>query len=395
LFLPVSLAMLTRALALVASAPHRAHVSMALEPVADFRSDTVTTPTASMRTAMAEAEVGDDVFGDDPTVIALEARVAALFDKEAALYVPSGTMGNLICTMAHCWERGSEYIVGDKAHIYLYEAGGGATLGGAHPRAIPTAADGTLALDDILGAVRADDHHFPVTRMVTLENTHNMAGGRVLQTDYVRSVADAAHDAGATLHLDGARLWHAAAYLEEDLATVGGPADSISLCLSKGLGAPVGSVIVGTHQVVRERGRRLRKALGGTMRQAGVLAAAGLVALDEVLPGLSEDHVNAQVLHAGLEALGFAVEPAQTNLVFFSAQPETQGLAAAELVAAAEAHGVRFLCIGGQRMRMVLHHQVGADEVERALAVINDVLSDPERARNGAAGSAAYAGGQK
>ena len=364
---------------------------MLVHPTVDMRSDTVTTPTAAMNKAMASAAVGDAVFGDDPTEKALEAKVAQLFNKEAALFVPTGTMGNLISIMAHCWERGSEYVVGDRAHIYLYEQGGGAQIGGAHPRALVSANDGTIAFEDIRGAVRADDHHFPTTKLVCLENTHNMCGGTVLSTDYVSSVATLARDeAGAALHMDGARIWHAATALGESLESVAAPCDSLSVCLSKAIGAPAGSVVVGSADLCA-KGKRLRKVLGGTMRQTGVLAAAGLVGLDEILPRLSEDHANAQTLASGLATLGFAVEPWTTNLVFFSSDPGTMGLEASEIVSAAAAEGVRFLCIGGQRMRCVTHHQVTADGVARALEIIAAILAEPEKHVCRAAG-ASYAG---
>ena len=365
-------------------------------PVVDMRSDTVTTPTPSMSKAMAMAEVGDAVFGDDPTEAKLEAKVAEMFGKEAALFVPTGTQGNLISLMAHCWERGSEFVVGNRAHIYLYEQGGAAQLGGVHPRALATADDGTFSLEDLRGAIRPDDHHFPVTRCVTLENTHNMCGGVVLPTDYVASVGKIAREeAGATLHLDGARIWHAAAALGESLEQVAAPADSLSVCLSKGLGAPAGSLVVGSADLIA-KGKRLRKALGGTMRQTGVLCAAGLVGLEEILPGLPNDHANAQTLAAGLAAAGFDVEPVATNLVFFSADEQKLGVGAPAIVAAAAAKGIRFLCIGGQRMRCVTHHQVSAEGVERALDVIGRVVAEPERygGRVAAAPAASYAGGK-
>ena len=283
------------------------------------------------------------------------------------------------------------YVVGDRAHIYLYEQGGGAQLGGAHPRALATSADGRLSLSDVRGAIRADDHHFPVTRLVTLENTHNMCGGTVLPTDYVERMGTLARDeAGAALHIDGARIWHAAAALGESLSAVAAPADSLSVCFSKGLGAPAGSALVGSAELIA-RGKRLRKALGGTMRQTGVLAAAALVGLDEILPRLPHEHEKAQSLAAGLTSLGFDVEPVATNLLFFSAVPETQGLTAAQTVAAAEQAGVRFLCIGGQRMRCVIHHQVTTEGVQRALQVLKDILAQPER-HGGAQATAEAAG---
>ena len=284
-------------------------------PLVDMRSDTVTKPSAAMRDAMAKAEVGDDVFGDDPTVKRLEARVAELCGKEAGLFVPSGTMGNLCCVLAHTWERGSEYIVGDAAHIYIYEQGGAAQFGGAHPRALPTAADGTLDLGAVGRAVRADDAHFPVTKLLCLENTHNMCGGVVLPTSYVAAAGALAREHGVALHMDGARVWHAADALGEPLARVLAPAESASVCLSKALGAPAGSVVVGPDALVA-RARRLRKGLGGGMRQAGVLAAAGLHALAEHRERLLEDHEHAAELAEGLEQLGFAVQRPETNMVW-------------------------------------------------------------------------------
>ena len=265
--------------------------------MADFRSDTVTQPTPGMLNAMVSARVGDDVFGDDPTVKALERRVATLFDKEEALFVPSGTQGNLISILAHCWERGAEYVVGDQAHLHVFEQGGASQFGGAHPRVLPTRPDGTIGdAASVAAAFRPDDQHFPVTAALALENTHNLCGGKVLPTQYVADVAAAAHERGVAVHMDGARIWHAAAAQGQSLAEVAAPADSLSVCLSKAVGAPAGSLVVGSGELMR-RARRLRKGLGGTMRQTGVLAAAGLVALDEVLPSLAEDHTRA-VRHA-------------------------------------------------------------------------------------------------
>lgn len=372
--------------------------ALAAHPIVDLRSDTVTTPTASMRAAMASAEVGDDVFGDDPTVHALEARVASLFDKEAAVFVPTGTMSNLVGLMAHTWERGSEYVVGDEAHIHIFEQGGAAQFGGAHPRALLTNADGTVDLERIRGAIRPSDQHFPITRAIALENTHNLRGGKVLPLEYVRAVGDLAHEHGLALHLDGARVWHAAAALGVTLEEVGAPCDSLSVCLSKALGAPAGSVFVGSAEIVA-RARRLRKGLGGVMRQTGVLAAAGLVALDEVLPHLADDHRNAQRLAAGLQAAGFAVDAPQSNLIYFSPSADAPlGFAAKELVAACATEGVRFLVVPGadpNRMRMVCHHQVTADGVERALEVIGKACAQPDWVAAAAAGggkAASYAG---
>ena len=349
--------------------------------VVDMRSDTVTTPTASMSKAMALAVVGDDVFGDDPTVKALEKRVAGLFGKEAALFVPTGTMGNLISIMAHCWERGSEYIVGDAAHIYIYEQGGSAQFGGAHPRALRNMADGTIGdVSTICAAIRPSDQHFPITKVVALENTHNLMGGKVLSREYCEAVGAAVHERGVQLHVDGARIWHAAEALGATLAEVAQPADSLSVCMSKALGAPAGSLVVGSSELIA-KGRRLRKGLGGTMRQTGVLAAAGLSALDEILPRLADDHAHARRLSDGLASLGFEVVPPETNLVYFGLTPgASHPFTAAELVTACAREGVRFLALPGStpnRMRMVCHHQVSRESVERALEVIRRACEEP------------------
>ena len=278
--------------------------------------------------------------------------------------------------------------------------GGAAQFGGAHPRSIATNPDGTLPLELIRAAVRGDDQHFPITKLLCLENTHNMRGGVVLPTEYVRDASQVARDAGIQVHIDGARIWHAAAHLGESLAAVSEPADSLSVCLSKALGAPAGSVVVGDASLVA-KGRRLRKGLGGTMRQSGVLAAAGLHALDEHLPNLGDDHRRAAELSRALADTGaFHVEPSDTNLVFFSVDPVKAGLDADELVAAAQAQGVRFLKISGDRMRMVLHHQVDDEGLARAIGAIQSALADPIRAReqitNGRPGSGgSYAGGPK
>lgn len=379
----------------------RAHATnkIQMNMVVDLRSDTVTTPTASMSKAMAQADVGDDVFGDDPTVHALESRVADLFGKEAALFVPTGTMGNLVSIMAHCWERGSEYIIGDAAHIYIFEQGGSAQFGGAHPRALTTMADGTIGdAATVCSAIRPSDQHFPITKVVALENTHNLMGGKVLPMDYCESVGAAVHERGVQLHLDGARIWHAAAAQGASLEQVARPADSLSVCMSKALGAPAGSLVVGSGELIA-KGRRLRKGLGGTMRQTGVLAAAGLCALDEILPELAEDHTHAALLSDGLTSLGFAVEPPQTNLLYFSLEPGvTHPFTAAELVAACAREGVRFLVVPGSdpnRMRMVCHHQVTSDGVQKALEVIKKACEQPDsvaQAQQPATAATSYAG---
>lgn len=341
----------------------------------DLRSDTVTKPTPAMYEAMTTADVGDDVFGDDPTVNALERRVARMFGKEEAVFVPTGTMANLIAVMAHTWERGSEYIVGDRAHIFLYEQGGGAQLGGAHPRTVPTATDGTLGLDDLRAAIRAKDVHCPVTKLICLENTHNVCGGRVLAPPYMDSVGALAAERGLALHVDGARIWNAMAALGVEGEALVRTADSAAVCLSKGLGAPAGSLFVASHDLCA-RARRLRKALGGGWRQAGVLAAAGLHALDHRLPRLGEDHARATELAAGVSripGLRCDLSSVETNILFFDVD-EGATVDAAALVAACAARGVEFLAFGERRCRCVTHLHVTADGVEYALDCMRAVM---------------------
>ncbi len=268
----------------------------------DLRSDTVTKPTDAMRDAMFSAQVGDDGWHGDSMVKELEAHAAKMFNKEAGLFVPSGIMGNLICVMVHCSERGSEVILGNKSHICLYEQGGMSQIGGCHPRQLQNNSDGTIDLEDIEAAIRADDPHYPVTRLICLENTHNHCGGRVLSLQYMRSVKELAQAHGLPVHLDGARVMNAAAQLGVPVASIAEHADTVSCCLSKALGAPVGSVIVGPADFIH-RCHRLRKALGGQLRQAGVLAAPGLIALRDMPSNLQEDHTCAQNLGRGLKEI--------------------------------------------------------------------------------------------
>jgi threonine aldolase len=250
-------------------------------PIIDLRSDTVTHPTPAMREAMARAEVGDDVFGDDPTVNRLQEMAAERMGKEAGLFVPSGTMGNLAAVLSHCG-RGDEVILGSKSHTFLYEAGGVSALGGVHSHQASNQPDGTLDLGEVRGAIRSEDDHFPVTRLICLENTHNRCGGVALTVEYTRAAGELAHEHGLALHLDGARIFNAAVALGVEAGDLAAPADSITFCLSKALSAPVGSVLCGSKDFIA-RARRARKQLGGGMRQAGVLAAAGIVALETMV----------------------------------------------------------------------------------------------------------------
>jgi threonine aldolase len=341
------------------------------DAVVDMRSDTLTQPTEAMREAMVRAEVGDDVYGEDPTVNELERLAAERLGMDAALFVPSGTMGNLISVMAHCG-RGDEMILGAEAHIFYYEQGGSAALGGVHSRTLPNRADGTLDLAQVEAAVREDNAHYPVSRLLALENTQNRCGGRVLTPEYMAAAADLAHAHGLRLHVDGARIWNAAVALGVPPARLLRGADSVSACLSKGLSAPVGSVVAGNREFVA-RARRLRKAVGGGMRQAGVIAAAGIVALNEMVDRLAEDHANAQRLARGLATLdGVSVDPAavQTNLVYFHLDRPI----AAALCATLAERGVLMSPTGADSIRAVTHRHVGSGDIAHVLTMFSDVL---------------------
>ena len=343
------------------------------EHVIDMRSDTVTQPTAAMRTAIREAELGDDVYGEDPTVNRLEEMAAELLGKEAAVLVSSGTMGNLISVLAHCG-RGDELIVGHKAHIFLYEQGGAAALGGVQPHALPNQPDGTLDLAQVEGAIRSDDEHFPITRLICLENTHNRCGGTPLALNYMHEVGSLARERGLALHVDGARLWNAAVALNSSPAALVEQADSVSCCLSKGLAAPVGSVVAGSARFI-QRARRMRKVVGGSMRQAGIIAAAGIVSLTEMVERLSDDHVNARTLAQGLAQMpeiDLDADAVSTNIVYFSLrETDTTPL---QLAAALHDQGVLMNPIDDTTMRAVLHCDVAAEDVHATLESIRQVL---------------------
>ncbi|MCF8052140.1 MAG: low-specificity L-threonine aldolase [Desulfobacterales bacterium] len=342
--------------------------------IVDLRSDTVTRPTREMRKAMAEAEVGDDVFGEDPTVRKLEEAAADRLGKEAALFVTSGTMANLVSLMVHCG-RGGEMILGDQAHIFYYEQGGSAAVGGIHPRTVPNRPDGTVDLDAVAAAVRADDVHFPRSRLLVLENTHNRCNGSPLDAGYMTEAGDLAHGLGLKLHVDGARIFNAAVALGTTPAELVAPADSASFCLSKGLSAPVGSMVCGSGAFVAEA-RRARKLLGGGMRQAGILAAAGLVALTRMVDRLEEDHQNAKRLAeglAGIEGLAVSLERVRTNLVFIDTR-ET-GMTAPELVDRLKALGTLCLASGPQQIRAVTHHPLSAADIDGALTAFREAVS--------------------
>ncbi|MET7740935.1 low-specificity L-threonine aldolase [Streptomyces sp. NPDC005385] len=338
----------------------------------DLRSDTVTRPSEAMRRAMAEAEVGDDVFGDDPTVNALQERIAGLLGFEAALFVSSGTQSNLCALLTHCG-RGDEYIAGQMAHMYRWEGGGAAVLGGIQPQPLPHRADGTLDPQDIAAAVKPDDPHFARTRLLCLENT---IGGRAVSPDYLKTATRLAHEHGLATHLDGARLFNAAVAGGDDpyeqARLIAGHFDSVSVCFSKGLGAPVGSALVGSREFVNGA-RRWRKVLGGGMRQAGVLAAAALHALDHHVTRLADDHAHAALFAEGLKDLeGLTMEPTGTNMVFATS---ALGLDVDDLSDRLARRGL--LCAGYPgRLRFVFHLDVTRADTERAVRIVRETVAE-------------------
>jgi threonine aldolase len=325
----------------------------------DLRSDTVTQPGEQMRAAMARAEVGDDVFGDDPTVNKLQEVCAGRFGMQAGLFFPSGTQSNLAAVMAHCG-RGDEVILGQDAHTYRYEAGGAAVLGSIQPQPIANEPDGTIDLAKIEAAIKPDDSHFAISRLIALENT---IGGKVLSREYMAKVIALARRRNLSIHLDGARVFNAAVKLGTPVKDLCAGFDSVSVCLSKGLGTPAGTVLVGNGELI-ERARRIRKMLGGTMRQVGILAAAGLYALEHNVDRLAEDHANAQALAKGLAGLGLEVDPVHTNMVFVHV-PADCGDALRRHLAA---HGVVSL-VHPPRLRLVTHLDVDAAAIDRAIRV--------------------------
>lgn len=332
----------------------------------DLRSDTVTRPSKAMRKAMAEAEVGDDVFGDDPTVNRLQELAAEMLGMESALFVPSGTQGNLISLLTHC-ARGDEYIVGQQAHTYKYEGGGAAVLGGIQPQPLEFEPDGTLDLEKVRRAIKPRDSHFARTRLVCLENTHH---GRPLPMDYLQRYEDFCRSRDLSRHLDGARVFNASVAHDVPVTRITRHFDTVSFCLSKGLGAPVGSVVCGSRAFIEET-RRWRKVTGGGMRQAGVIAAAGIVALQEHVERLAEDHANAQRLAEGLAAIE-EIEldgPAQTNMVFVRVPDEHGG----ELVAFLKERGICVLDMNP--LRLVTHLNVNRDDIEKTIQAIQAFFS--------------------
>ncbi len=342
--------------------------------IVDLRSDTVTKPTPEMREAMARAEVGDDVYGDDPTVNRLQEIAAEKMGKEAGLFVPSGTMGNLAAILSHC-QRGDEVIIGQRNHSFLYEAGGMSVLGGVNSYQLKNQPDGSLLPEDVLDAIRPDDPHDPITRLVCLENTHNRCGGTVQTPEYTRTISKLAHEHGLKVHLDGARIFNAAAALGVPARELTEPVDSVTFCLSKGLSAPVGSVLCGDRLFI-EKARRARKLLGGGMRQAGILAAAGIVALEKMTGRLTEDHARARKLADGLRKNDCIVldegTPA-TNMVFFNLAPHAR-LNAPQICEKLEKEKILVSDSGERRFRLVTHYWIDDEGVDRTVAAFAKVL---------------------
>jgi threonine aldolase len=344
-----------------------------MKPI-DLRSDTVTKPSPAMREAMARADVGDDVFGDDPTVNKLQEVAAARFGTQAGLFFPSGTQSNLAALMAHC-QRGEEVIHGQDAHTYCHEAGGAAVLGSIQPQPLSNQPDGTLDLAEVEEAIKPDDSHYAITKLLSLENT---IGGKVISRAYMADAIALARRHRLSTHLDGARVFNAAVKLGMPVKDLCGGFDTVSVCLSKGLGTPAGTVLVGKKDVI-DRARRIRKMLGGTMRQVGILAAAGLYALENNVDRLAEDHANAERLGKGLAALGLKVDPVQTNMVFATVPKES----AAALKQHLDNNGI--VTLGGTKMRLVTHLDVDAAGIDRVISVFGEFF---QRARAGARASA-------
>jgi len=343
--------------------------------IIDLRSDTVTLPSPAMREAIYNAELGDDVFGEDPTTNRLEAMAAERMGKEAAMMVVSGTMANLVCALSHC-QRGEEVILGDRAHMFLYECGSMAAVGGIHPHTIPNQPDGTLRLEDIESAIRGDNVHFPQTRLICLENTHNRCHGAALTPEYMETVAELARKRGLRVHLDGARIFNAAVALEVDVKEIARHADSVAFCLSKGLSAPVGSLVCGSAEFIAQA-RRNRKLLGGGMRQCGIIAAAGITAMEDMTERLAEDHANARRLAEGIaeiEGLAIETEKVQTNIVYFDLVSDT--LTAEGFSKRLIDRGVKVIQLGPARFRAVTHYGIDAEDIDIALTVMKETMNN-------------------
>ena len=355
-----------------------------MSKIIDLRSDTVTLPSNEMRKAITSAKLGDDVFGEDPSVNELEEKAAKIMCKEAGLLVPSGTMGNLVSILTHC-ARGTEIILGDKAHTFVFEAGGISAFGGVHSRQLKNETDGTINIQEIKSAIRMDNDHFPKTAAITLENTHNLCNGSPLTPEYIKDVAQIAHDNDIKLHVDGARIFNAAVSLDVDVKNMVTGVDSITFCLSKGLSAPIGSVVCGSKEFIYQA-RRNRKALGGGMRQAGIIAAAGLFSLNNMLEQIREDHENALRLAAGIneiEGLVIDLENIKSNILYFDFE---KGKGRVEELARQTKNieiylceialnNIRFFESKPNRFRLVTHYGIIDDDIEKTLESLNKMVN--------------------
>jgi threonine aldolase len=340
----------------------------------DFRSDTVTLPTQTMMDAINSAILGDDVYVEDNSTLELEKLSASITGKESALLVSSGTMGNLICNLVHC-SRGTEVIMGDKSHTFIYESGGISSYGGIHSHQLKNNVDGTIDINDIKEAIRIDDVHFPRTSLVCIENTHNKCHGFPLELDYINLVCNTAHENNIKVHMDGARLFNACAALALKADTILENIDSVTFCLSKGLSAPIGSMICGSSEFIAEA-RRIRKSLGGGMRQTGIIAAPGIISLNSMIDRLKEDHLNAKHLADSLSKLeGIELNPdfVKTNIIFFNFNHSS--ISSSELVSHMKLNGIIFSNYKGKHCRLVTHNNISRDDIENVIDVFNKLLS--------------------
>ena len=342
--------------------------------IIDLRSDTVTLPTLEMMNAINAAILGDDVYVEDSSTIELESLAAKIMGKDSALLVSSGTMGNLISCLVHS-QRGTEVIMGDKSHTFLYESGGISAYGGIHSHQLKNNYDGTIDIDMIKGAIRIDDVHFPISSLICIENTHNKCHGFPLQLEYINSVCDIAHENNIKVHMDGARLFNACVALDQPADKITENVDSVTFCLSKGLASPIGSIICGNADFIAEA-RRLRKSLGGGMRQTGIISAAGIISLNSMRTRLKDDHDNAKYLANGLHKLsGIELDTnlVPTNIIFFNFNHSK--ISSIELVKYMESNGIIFSDYNGKHCRLVLHHGISRDDVEKVIDVFNKLLS--------------------
>ncbi len=340
--------------------------------IIDLRSDTVTLPPEEMIHAMVQAPLGDDVFGEDPSINQLEHYAAELSGKEAALYVPSGTMGNLIAVLVHC-QRGDEVILGNKSHTFIYECGGISSIGGVHSHQLPNESDGTILLDNIQKAIRLDNIHFPNTALISLENTHNVCNGNPISTQYVNSVCKIAKTKNIKVHIDGARIWNASISLNEPLDSMLKNVNSISFCLSKALSCPIGSVLCGTNEFI-SNARKIRKALGGGMRQAGIIASAGTWALKNMFKQIKKDHEHAQQLALGLEKIewiNIKANQIKTNIVYFSVN--FQLMNKDKIITHLLKNGIKILHVNENIFRMVTHYGITKNDINFTLKTIKEI----------------------